>query len=487
MDEGQALVGNDKPTTRERTIYRVAIVLLVLLSIALIIALIVIHAKEHNNDAEHESHLHRFFHISDTHLDLFYDPTIAVKNGFCRSISLKGGSPNPKAESVAKYGRDKCDLPRITIEEAATRMKKVYNDMDDKAEFVLMTGDQSGHDYSEFITPDTTTNTIMQSLGNSSSIIGNAITDIPVYFAFGNNDEPNHNLPVTENVAAFYSKIRMMWEPLITRGNTDAKFVETFRASFDQDGKTVLIILHTMYWSYKAIRQDAKVTKIGDEQMNWFIQQLKTAKEDGKKVIVAGHIPPGVDKFVTKPAFISNYSSIYMKQTTQDYKDIITAQLYGHTHSDQWYIQTVTDTFPKTEGASSFMLTMPGLTPVYSENPSFRLIEYDSKKQRLMNFKQFYMDLSLSNALEKPIWDVDYNLSEEYNIKNGLTASVVESVLRKLLDPEDHGVTVSNYFRHYRSRFDGDMKLRYMEYCGGIYQTEASFKECMKYYNNGLF
>lgn len=301
---------------------------------------------------------------------------------------------------------------------------------------------------------------------------------------------------MTENVAAFYSKIRGIWEPLIKRGNTDAKFVETFRASFDQggyysvninNGKTVLIILHTMYWSYKAIRQDAKVTKIGDEQMNWFIQQLKKAKEDGKKVIVAGHIPPGVDKFVTKPAFISNYSSIYMKQTTQDYKDIITAQLYGHTHSDQWYIQTVTDTFPKTEGASSFMLTMPGLTPVYSENPSFRLIEYDSKKQRLMNFKQFYMDLSLSNALQKPIWDVDYSLSEEYNMKDGLTASVVESVLRKLLDPDDHGVTVSKYFRHYRSRFDGDMKLRYMEYCGGIYQTAASFKKCMKYYNNGLF
>lgn len=144
QDETQALVVNGKPTTRERTIYRVAIVLLVLLSIALIIALIVIHVKEHKTDAEHESHLHRFFHISDTHLDLFYDPTIAVKNGdkvgFCRSISLKGGSPNPKAKSVAKYGRDQCDLPRITIEEAATRMKKVYNEMDDKAEFVLMTG-----------------------------------------------------------------------------------------------------------------------------------------------------------------------------------------------------------------------------------------------------------------------------------------------------------------------------------------------------------
>lgn len=115
--------------------------MLVLISI-LLPTLIVFTKQE--TEASHESHVHSFFQISDTHLDLFYDPTIAAKNRekdvFCRSISIKGSSANPKAKSVAKYGRDKCDLPRITIEEAVLKMKNVYNEMDDKAEFVLMTG-----------------------------------------------------------------------------------------------------------------------------------------------------------------------------------------------------------------------------------------------------------------------------------------------------------------------------------------------------------
>lgn len=52
----------------------------------------------------------------------------------------------------------------------------------------------------------------------------------------GNNDEPKHNLPVTENVAAFYSKVRAVWEPFITRGSENAEFLKKFRATFDQGG-----------------------------------------------------------------------------------------------------------------------------------------------------------------------------------------------------------------------------------------------------------
>lgn len=56
---------------------------------------------------------------------------------------------------------------------------------------------------------------------------------------------------------------------------------------------TILIVLHTTYWSSPTVKLDDAIEKIGDEQMEWFEQQLKDADKDEKAVIIAGHIPPG--------------------------------------------------------------------------------------------------------------------------------------------------------------------------------------------------
>lgn len=46
-------------------------------------------------------------------------------------------------------------------------------------------GDQVAHGYSDFELEGTIKENVMRSLINSSDIIGNSITDIPVYFAIG--------------------------------------------------------------------------------------------------------------------------------------------------------------------------------------------------------------------------------------------------------------------------------------------------------------
>ena len=59
------------------------------------------------------------------------------------------------------------------------------------------------------------------------------------------------------------------------------------------DGNIVMVLINTMYWSSKSYKLEPRITTIGDRQLHWFLEQLKQAEKSQKKVIIAGHMPPG--------------------------------------------------------------------------------------------------------------------------------------------------------------------------------------------------
>ena len=44
----------------------------------------------------------------------------------------------------------------------------------------------------------------------------------------------------------------------------------------------------------------------------------------------------------------------------------------------------------------SFLLTAPGITPVYKNNPGFRIVSIDTKRKVVADYNQYYMDLVLT-------------------------------------------------------------------------------------------
>ena len=58
------------------------------------------------------------------------------------------------------------------------------------------------------------------------------------------------------------------------------------------DGKMVVLVLNTMYWNDNRYT-DPLVDRIAENQFVWFENQLQLAKEQGKKVLIMSHIPPG--------------------------------------------------------------------------------------------------------------------------------------------------------------------------------------------------
>ena len=75
---------------------------------------------------------------------------------------------------------------------------------------------------------------------------------------------------------------------------------------------------------------------------------------------------------------------------------LFVGQLFGHIHKDDIRLQMYNDTDKVTSDKVSFLLTAPGITPLYRNNPGFRLVTLDKSKRLLADYEQYFMDLVLS-------------------------------------------------------------------------------------------
>ena len=88
-----------------------------------------------------------FFHVSDTHLDLYYNKTISNKNSLgkeqmCRNIQRIGGKADiSRADNIALFARVGCDSSELLVQSAADEMKRINYEDSKQAEFVLLTGE----------------------------------------------------------------------------------------------------------------------------------------------------------------------------------------------------------------------------------------------------------------------------------------------------------------------------------------------------------
>jgi len=70
-------------------------------------------------------------------------------------------------------------------------------------------------------------------------------------------------------------------------------------------------------------------------------------------------------------------------------------QFYAHTHRDDFHLQILDAANEEAEKAStkSFVIMTASISPVYSNNPAFKVFTLRTDNQALVDYDQYYLDL----------------------------------------------------------------------------------------------
>jgi sphingomyelin phosphodiesterase acid-like 3 len=254
----------------------------------------------------------------------------------------------------------------------------------------------------------------------------------------GNNDTDggDYQLPSP----AFLAELNTAWASLAKHnaGKAHADFSSFARGGYFSvplGGWKHLraVVLNSVLWSSKfsAVGQGTDPAA-GDAELEWLQTQLSAAYLAGDKVIVLGHIPPGLDAYATRMARGTRIVTMYRdcggsraQGGCQDYAHAVPAMLqrfhstalmgiFGHTHQNEFRVAG--------EGANAVpLLIVPSVSPIFQNNPSFLVADTDAAFH-ITDFRTVYLPMSgnepaAQNAAQTtttPAWQQEFDFDHAY-------------------------------------------------------------------------
>lgn len=279
-----------------------------------------------------ERKLHgRFLHITDVHPDPYYVEGSSIEK-VCHE-----SKPDSKKDYAPKFGKATagCDS---SVELMDHTFKWIKDNLRDKIDFVIWTGDNIRHDndrknprteFQIFEMNDIVSDKMHSLFANHTSEDPRNF-DVIVIPSLGNNDVFPHNmfsLGPTLQTREYYK----IWNDFVPQ-EQQRSFERG--ASFVSEvipGKLAVLSINTLYL-YKAnplVDNCDSKKEPGYQLLLWLGSVLEELRQRGMKVWLSGHVPP-IEK---------NYAdSCFDKFTlwTYEYRDIIIGSIYGHMNMDHF-------------------------------------------------------------------------------------------------------------------------------------------------------
>ena len=347
--------------------------------------------------AKPKSSIIKFIHISDFHLDIDFKkgaPSTCDYFLCCRD-SMTGSNP------AGTYGAYGCDLPYSTANLVLDHLKTL-KDID----FVVYGGDNPPHDL--WIETE-------QSQMNVESIVINMFKqhfpNTPIYPVLGNHE----SYPESEYFQSLYlnqtKTLAGMWRSW-------APFPDTALKTIGLGGYYTLVLkpklrliaynsdygyLYNFYTMLNHKNPDYA------QHTQWILDVLAMARRNAEKVLLVAHVPPGISTSTFE------YGEWFIN-VTLPYSDIIVGQLFGHTHHDHF---KVVQQNGKTFGS---VLVTPSVTTFAHQNPSFRIYSMDASTYELLDYDQYFLNITKANELAKegktPEFEINYSAKDFYGLKD---------------------------------------------------------------------
>lgn len=273
----------------------------------------------------------------------------------------------------------------------------------DKPQFIVLLGDLPAHD-------DESRTVNLQSVLTSLS----STLKIPVFYVPGNNDSLGddlmtgdyHSFSNGDGVNLFSLDKAASWPALnassacaTMQNTTSACLIDPQLKATAQFGyyaarplgvanKLRLVVLNSVIFNKRYVSDDGVAQPLAaSEQLAWFHAQLLAAQKMGDSVLIALHVPPGLDAYSGNSMWSDDLTaqSQFLADTVT-FKDTIKGILYGHTHMDE---------FRRINGADDRLAVLasstPGVTPGHYNSPSLKVFSYNAQFD-LTDAQTYYTD-----------------------------------------------------------------------------------------------
>jgi sphingomyelin phosphodiesterase acid-like 3 len=263
----------------------------------------------------------------------------------------------------------------------------------------------------------------------------------------GNNDNDCGDYTI-EAKGAFLNDTSRIAREL---GAGDDEFLSTWKAlgSFNVPHPALpgvrIISLNSIFLSnkYRALSSSQGCAPVSStaasDLMAWLERNLSEAAEANQKVWLMFHIPPGIDGYASStssgsqshddaaspdtcgnaivpmwaPEWTTQFDTLLAK-----YHSTILASFAGHTHSDDFRLIGP----PGSE--REFVLINPAISPVYKQNPGFRVVSY--RRDGTVEDQSTYYLTNLKSASSKSPgrWKREYTFTQKWKARELDTASL---------------------------------------------------------------
>ncbi|KAL0994951.1 hypothetical protein UPYG_G00129820 [Umbra pygmaea] len=386
----------------------------------------------------------RVLFLTDIHWDQEYavGSSADCKDPLCCRNS--SGSHNWHRRQAGFWGSySKCDLPLRTVDNLLENAAR-----NGPWDWVYWTGDIPAHNiWSQTRKQQQSEITVI------TRLIRSHLGDVIVYPAIGNHEStPVNSFPPpfvhgNRSSSWLYDTMAKEWAPWLPKEALKTLRHGGFYTAQVQLGLRVISLnmnfcARENYWLLVNSTDPAN-------QLQWLVQILQTSEDQGEKVHIIGHIPPGL--------CLSSWSWNYYHIINR-YESTITGQFFGHTHLDEFQMFYDETTMTRALGVA---FIAPSATTYVNLNPGYRVYlvdgNYKSSSRYVLDHETYILNLTKANHQPggvsyftpdpNPKWTLLYRASDAYGLSS-LFPSDWDGLVRAFL--QDDRVFQRFWFLHHK-------------------------------------
>jgi sphingomyelin phosphodiesterase acid-like 3 len=393
----------------------------------------------------------KFITVADLHFDPFTSCSTMTP---CPIIVALENTPSSQWKAILKVLDTKApqyqqDTNFTLLETALAGFKKI--NAEQHAQFVIVLGDMLGHKFQDKYKKYSLNKTdpgyaefVKKTLEFLNAELAATFPTTAVYMVVGNNDSYAGDY-VSDPLGAFFSDTAKQWSGLIQ----DKDLARQMSLAFSNAGYYAvtpqsglrLIVLNSNLFSAKAIAPETA----GDDEFNWFEQQLATAHDNHERTLLIMHIPAGIDVFaslahqpVTLTEFWRDAYTERFKRDLMTYADDFMGVLTAHIHSDALQLIAVG------QNKKIFFSSTASISPVNGNNPGFKIFSYNTDSRVLENFVNYYLPLATLS------WQQEYDFNAVYQ------PDCQSCALNAMQALPVQGIMAQNYQNYYDTESNSD-------------------------------